>query len=57
MAGVPLYTVSKLLGHRNIRWTERYAHLAPDAQKAAAFKLEGFLNYSSEDIVRAIKGR
>ena len=44
MMGKPLYTISKLMGHRNIRWTERYAHLAPGAQKAAALKLEGFLN-------------
>lgn len=30
MAGVPLYTVSKLAGHSSIKITERYAHLAPD---------------------------
>ncbi|MGD0635506.1 MAG: site-specific integrase [Beijerinckiaceae bacterium] len=31
MAGVPLLTVSKLLGHADIRTTEKYyAHLAPD---------------------------
>jgi integrase len=33
--GQPLYTVSKLLGHRSIRQTERYAHLAPATQRAA----------------------
>lgn len=55
--GKPLYTVSKLLGHRNIRWTERYAHLAPDAQKAAALKLEGFLNHSSDVSLHAGEGR
>lgn len=31
MRGVPLLTVSKLLGHANITMTMRYAHLAPDA--------------------------
>ena len=41
--GTPLYTVSKLLGHRNIRWTERYAHLAPENQKEALHGLEGIL--------------
>jgi integrase len=39
--GTPLYTVSKLMGHSSIRMTERYAHLAPDTQRAAAMELEG----------------
>ncbi len=30
MDNVPLYTVSKWLGHSSIKVTERYAHLAPD---------------------------
>jgi integrase len=41
--GTPLYTVSKLMGHSTLRMTERYAHLAPDTQKAAAMDLEGIL--------------
>ena len=41
--GHPLYTVSQLMGHRNIAMTERYAHLAPDTQRAAALRLQGFL--------------
>ena len=37
MDGVPLYDVSKLLRHSNIRMTEKYAHLAADhLQKAIA---------------------
>ena len=55
--GKPLYTVSKLLGHRSIRWTERYAHLAPDAQRSAALKLEGFLNHSGEAMLRLNEGK
>jgi Site-specific recombinase XerD len=43
MMGKPLYTVSKLMGHRGIRHTQRYAHLAPSAQREAARQLEGFL--------------
>lgn len=31
MRGVPLYTVSKMVGHRSIRTTERYSHLSPEA--------------------------
>jgi site-specific recombinase XerD len=30
MNGVDLFTVGKLLGHKTIRQTQRYAHLAPD---------------------------
>jgi integrase len=30
MDGVPLFDVSRLLRHSNIRMTEKYAHLAPD---------------------------
>jgi integrase len=41
--GTPLYTVSKLMGHSDIKMTMRYAHLAPDTQRAAAMALEGAL--------------
>jgi len=40
MAGVPLYTVQKILGHSTIAMTERYAHLAPKEFKAAANLME-----------------
>ncbi len=42
--GTPLYTVSKLMGHSSLRMTERYAHLAPDSQRAAVMVLEGELS-------------
>jgi site-specific recombinase XerD len=35
MAGVDLYTVSRLLGHKDIKVTMRYAHLAPGYLKKA----------------------
>jgi len=41
--GTPLYTVSRLMGHSDIKMTMRYAHLAPDTQRAAAMELEGIL--------------
>ena len=31
-AGVPLYTVGKCLGHKTVRMTARYAHLAPSSE-------------------------
>jgi integrase len=43
MRGKPLYTVGRLMGHRDIRMTRRYAHLAPEVRKAAVSRLEGFL--------------
>jgi site-specific recombinase XerD len=30
MAGVDLYTVQRLMGHKDITMTQRYAHLAPE---------------------------
>lgn len=30
-AGVDLYTVSKLLGHKDVRMTQRYAHHCPES--------------------------
>jgi integrase len=33
--GVPLYTVGRLLGHKNARTTQRYAHLARDIVQEA----------------------
>ncbi len=35
MAGVDLYKVKKLLGHHDLKMTERYAHLAPGYLKEA----------------------
>ena len=39
-SGVPLYTVSAILGHTTLRMTERYAHLAPDNLSAALNQVE-----------------
>jgi site-specific recombinase XerD len=41
MAGVPLLTVSQLLGHHSIAMTERYAHLSPDHRAAAVEMIGG----------------
>ena len=39
MAGVPLAAVMELMGHRTIQMTMRYAHLAPDHQRANVERL------------------
>lgn len=40
--GVDLYRVQKLMGHKSIRMTERYAHHCPDSLKSAADALDGY---------------
>lgn len=42
--GVPLYIVSKLLGHQNIRTTEIYAHLQPKNLFEAVERLNKIVN-------------
>lgn len=44
MGGVPLYTVGKLLGHKDPLMTQRYAHLAPEQMTAAVSVLDTALN-------------
>lgn len=39
--GESLYKVSKLLGHEQLRTTQRYAHLAPSSLHAASSKVAG----------------
>lgn len=34
--GIPIYDIQKLLGHQDIKTTERYAHLAPDRLRSSA---------------------
>jgi integrase len=41
-AGVPLAEVGQLLGHRDLRSTRRYAHLAPENLRGAIRKLENW---------------
>ncbi len=43
-AGTPLFTISKLLGHKTIAMTERYSHLCPDAERQAAMALQGVMS-------------
>ena len=44
MAGVDLTTVSRLLGHKDIKMTLRYAHLAPHHTKRAVDILDSTIN-------------
>jgi integrase len=40
MSGVDIYVVQRLLGHRSIKTTERYVHLAPDFVHSAVAALD-----------------
>lgn len=42
MLGAPLPTVQKLAGHRSVQTTMRYAHLAPEHEKAEVERLSNF---------------
>lgn len=44
MQGTPLYTIAKLMGHKSISMSERYAHLSPDHKKQAVVNLETTIN-------------
>ena len=41
-AGVSLYEVMHLTGHKSVSMVQRYAHLAPDFQETAIAALEAF---------------
>lgn len=41
MEGTPLYTVMKILGHKDIETTQKYAHLRPDAGGEAMMAVFG----------------
>ena len=43
MSGVDLYTVQRLMGHKDIKMTQRYAHLAPEYLEKAVNSLESVI--------------
>jgi hypothetical protein len=47
MAGVDLLTVKEFLGHRDIKMTLRYVHLAPDYKRAAIHRLDTSMDTSA----------
>jgi len=46
--GTPLFTIAKLMGHKTISMSFRYAHLSPDHKKDAVNGLEAAFNGTSE---------
>ncbi len=50
-AGTPLYTLAQLMGHSDIKMTQRYSHLAPDNMQAATMQLQGALTPKPAHVV------
>ena len=50
--GVDLYTVSKLLTHKDVRTSERYAHLSNEALRRAATRSGELLKPKTDNVVR-----
>ncbi len=48
MSGIPLITISKLLGHASINMSLRYAHLSPDHKRTAVELLDGLCHKMSQ---------
>jgi len=48
IAGVPLFTIGELVGHRSVEMTKRYSHLCPDAKQEAAARI-GTLMQQAKD--------
>ena len=53
MSGVALMTVKKFLGHKDIKMTLRYAHLAPDYKRSAISRLDTYMDTSHKKEVTA----
>ena len=48
-AGVDIYKISKLLGHKDIKMTQRYAHHCPDSLRDGVEMLETDYNLTTMD--------
>jgi integrase len=46
-AGEDLYKVQRLLGHKSIKMTERYAHHSPESLKSAAAALDNYYRFTT----------
>lgn len=49
--GEELYKVKELMGHADLKMTQRYSHLAPEGLKIAAKSLEGKLDLNNSKVI------
>lgn len=54
--GTPIYTIAKLMGHKSLAMSERYAHLSPDHKRDAVNGLEATLKKHGK-VVKIRKGK
>jgi len=47
--GTPIFDVAHILGHKDVKTTQRYAHFQPKAGQAAVRTLERMLDLDKED--------
>ncbi|OGQ50784.1 MAG: hypothetical protein A3J24_01550 [Deltaproteobacteria bacterium RIFCSPLOWO2_02_FULL_53_8] len=55
-AGVDLYTVSKLLGHKDIKMSQRYAHHCPESLRSGVAVLDRISTSSAQSAPEMAKG-
>ncbi len=48
-AGIDLYSVKQLLGHKSIKMTERYAHHYPESLRPSIAALDGYYKTSGKN--------
>lgn len=53
--GTPLYTIAKLMGHKSISMSERYAHLSPDHKRDAVNGIETTFNGMEKAHLEVVK--
>lgn len=53
--GTPIYTIAKLMGHKSLAMSERYAHLSPDHKRDAVNNFEAVLK-AQRKIAKIKKG-
>ncbi len=54
MSGIPLFVVSKALGHKTTQMTERYSHLSPDSQKCCFDAVAAYSDLSPSEKEREL---
>lgn len=47
--GIPIYDVQKLLGHQDVKTTERYAHFSIERLRSSASAMSNFYDFELED--------
>lgn len=55
--GTPIYTIAKLMGHKSIAMSERYAHLSPDYKKIAINSMTTIFSKASNQEKKPSKKR